>query len=112
MPHSSPLRTSVMPSLDISKDDSDDVSVEMGKSVESENERGCTGCLSKSLGMKTDPSAQILTERYFQLVFQKYGVPFPQDEAMKTTAENGYSQAVPHMLFDVANLFNEARVRY
>ena len=44
--HCSPLRTSVMPSLDISKDDSDDVSMEMGKSVESENERGCTGCLS------------------------------------------------------------------
>ena len=59
----------------------------------------------------------VITEQYFYLVYQKYGVAFPEDaswkEAKKIHSVNGYLrivQEVPTMLFEIADLFEDARV--
>lgn len=58
----------------------------------------------------------VLTERYFNLVYLKYGIPFPEDAAWKEVeivSANGYTrllQEVPNMLFEIADLFEDARV--
>ena len=59
-----------------------------------------------------------LTERYFKIVFQKYGVVFPEDNSCNVmnkvpSSINGYTkvlQEVPNMLFEIADLFENARV--
>ena len=58
-----------------------------------------------------------LTERYFKIVFQKYGIAFPGDasskEMNKIPSLNGHTrvlQEVPNMLFEIADLFENARV--
>ena len=58
-----------------------------------------------------------LTERYFCMVFQKYGIPFPVDaswQEMDTVPSLGGNelilQEVPNMLFEIADLFEKARV--
>ena len=59
----------------------------------------------------------VLTERYFKMVFQKYGIAFPEDASCKIMSKalslNGYTrvlQEVPNMLFEIADLFESARV--
>lgn len=59
----------------------------------------------------------VLTEQYFYLVYKKYGIPFPEDASWKEVKElpslNGHTrtfQEVPSMLFEIADLFEEARV--
>ena len=59
----------------------------------------------------------VLTEQYFHLVYQKYGTPYPEDASWKEVKElpslNGHTrtfQEVPNMLFEIADLFEDARV--
>ena len=58
--------------------------------------------------------AVVITERYFYLVFTKYGTPFPEDASWKETKKlNGHWQLVQEvasMLFEIADLFEDARV--
>ena len=58
-----------------------------------------------------------LTERYFCLVFRKYGIPFPADapwQGMDTvpslSGNERIFQEVPNMLFEIADLHEKARV--
>ena len=58
-----------------------------------------------------------LTERYFYMVFQKYGIAIPEDSSWKDMDEipqlNGHTrtfQQVSSMLFEIADLFENARV--
>ena len=59
-----------------------------------------------------------LTERYFRMVFQKYGITFPEDASSKELKKvlsslDGHSrvlQEVPSLLFEIADLFENARV--
>ena len=58
-----------------------------------------------------------LTERYFNLVFQKYGIAFSEDPLSKVISKvpslNGHTrvlQEVPDTLFEIADLFENARV--
>ena len=58
-----------------------------------------------------------LTVRYFYMVFQKYGTAIPEDASWKEMDEipqlNGHTrifQEVPNMLFEIADLFENARV--
>ena len=61
-----------------------------------------------------------LTERYFNLVFQKYGIAFSEDALCKVIGKvplNGHTrvlqlvlQEVPDTLFEIADLFENARV--
>ena len=59
----------------------------------------------------------VLVGRYFYIVYQKYGTPIPEDafwkEMDKVPSHNGYTrvlQDVPNMLFEIADLFEDARV--
>ena len=70
-------------------------------------------------GDLSSDSAQsiVITERYFCLVFTKYGIPIPEDaswkEMKKPASANGHwrtLQEVPNMLFEIADLFEDARV--
>ena len=58
-----------------------------------------------------------LTERYFYVVFQKYGTAFPEGASWKEVDEipqfNSHTrifQEVANMLFEIADLFENARV--
>ena len=58
-----------------------------------------------------------LTERYFYVVFQKYGISVPEDASWKDMDEipqlNAHTQIfqeVTNMLFEVTDLFENARV--
>ena len=57
-----------------------------------------------------------LTEHYFYLVYKKYGIPCPDDAAwkdVKVPSLNGHTKQfieIPNMLFDIADLFEDARV--
>ena len=60
-------------------------------------------------------SSVMLTERYFHLVYQKYGVSIPEDaswkRAWKPVSLEKLSpcwQKVPNMLFEIADLFEDA----
>ena len=58
----------------------------------------------------------VLTEQYFNLVYRKYGTPFPEDASwkdVKLPSLNGHTQTfqeVPNMLFEIADMFEDARV--
>jgi len=58
----------------------------------------------------------VLTEQYFNLVYLKYGIPFPEDATWKEVENvslNGHTrilQEVPNILFEIADLFEDARV--
>ena len=56
----------------------------------------------------------VLTEQYFNLVYHKYGIPIPEDASWKELPSlNGHTrifQEVPNMLFEIADLFEDARV--
>ena len=62
-------------------------------------------------------SSAALTERYFYIVFHKYGTAFPEGASWKEMDKvpqlNGHTrifQEVPNMLFEIADLFENARV--
>ena len=70
--------------------------------------------LSKSKSMNLSVA---LSERYFYVVFQKYGIIVPKGapwkEMDKAPQLNGHTrvfQEVPNMLFEIADLFENARV--
>ena len=56
----------------------------------------------------------VLTQHYFNLVYQKYGTPIPEDASWKELPSlNGHArilQEVSNMLFEVADMFEDARV--
>ena len=61
--------------------------------------------------------AVALTERYFYVVFQKYGILFPVDAPWKQMDKipslNGHTRIlkeVPNMLFEITDLFENVRV--
>lgn len=58
-----------------------------------------------------------LTEKYFCIVYEKYGIPIPEgaswDKWDEVSSLNGHTrifQEVPNILFEIADLFEDARV--
>ena len=58
-----------------------------------------------------------LTERYFYMIFQKYGIAIPEDASWKHMDEilqlNDHTrimEEVPNMLFEITDLFENVRV--